>query len=265
MSKKWKTFLIALVLLDIAAVSLWSPDDGLKSAGTHNFQGQCSKCHLTEPKPGTAALFVKDIDALCLGCHKSAGADLSHPSGIKPSFPLPADMKLDWAGKMTCVTCHGVHGAGKYLLIGGVSGKAFCIRCHKGSLLAAGKHGHEVTATSLHQPQYEIKNLNEPLDRESIDCLSCHDGTFSKYQYATIGSGVWNHTESIGLTHPIGGDYGKAVAKGRYRHATSLNKKIRLFNGKMGCGSCHNLYSTIPKKLVMSNRGSALCLECHIK
>jgi predicted CXXCH cytochrome family protein len=265
MSVKWKIFLIALLLLDIVAVSLLNPDGRLKCAGSHNFEGQCLKCHLTEPKPGTKALFVKNIDILCEECHKTAGAEMSHPSGIKPSFPLPADMKLDWAGKMTCVTCHTVHGAGKYLLVGGVSGKAFCIKCHQGSLLAQGKHGHEVAASSLHQPQYEIKNLNEPLDRESIDCLSCHDGTFSKYQYVAIGSGLWNHTQGIGLTHPIGVDYGQAQRKGRYRHSAALNKKIRLFSGKMGCGSCHSLYSSFPKKLIMSNNGSALCLECHIK
>ncbi len=159
MSKKWKTFLIVLALFDVLAVLLIHPEGGLKGAGSHFFEGQCRKCHLHEPKQGTNTLFVKNIDQLCVECHKSAGADLSHPSGIKPSFSLPADMKLDWSGKMTCITCHTVHGTGQYLLVGGKSGKAFCIRCHQGSLLAKDKHGHEVAATSLHQPQFPASGL----------------------------------------------------------------------------------------------------------
>jgi predicted CXXCH cytochrome family protein len=36
-----------------------------------------------------------------------------------------------------------------------------------------------------------------------------------------------------------------------------------LFDGNLGCGSCHSAYSKEPHLLVMNNRGSKLCLSCH--
>mgnify|MGYP000943717110 CR=1 FL=1 len=42
-----------------------------------------------------------------------------------------------------------------------------------------------------------------------------------------------------------------------------LDRRIRLFDGAVGCGSCHSVYSKERSHLVMSNRGSALCLNCH--
>ncbi|MCL4537222.1 MAG: cytochrome c3 family protein, partial [Nitrospirae bacterium] len=77
-----------------------------------------------------------------------------------------------------------------------------------------------------------------------------------------IGSGIWNHGN--GVSHPIGTDYMKAYRKGRLKHPSSINPAIRLFNGRLGCGSCHNMYSREKKHLVTSNKGSALCLSCHI-
>jgi predicted CXXCH cytochrome family protein len=41
--------------------------------------------------------------------------------------------------------------------------------------------------------------------------------------------------------------------------------QIRLFDGRLGCGSCHSLYSQQQKKLVMSNQNGKLCIKCHNK
>lgn len=267
MSKKWKIYLnVSILLTSIAAAFFLGSNHNVTGSGGHNFEGICSKCHLSEPKPNKKLLFTKDIDMLCEECHKQEKASLSHPSGIKPSFSLPEGMPLDWTGKMTCATCHKIHvNNNKYLLITGKTGKTFCVQCHQTSLYKEGKYGHEVVESTLHQPKYEIKNINQTLDIQSIDCIACHDGTFDRHQYVTVGTGIWNHGYSIGVSHPIGVDYSKSAAKGGYKPAGVLNKKIRFFNGKLGCGTCHNLYSKIPHKLVMSNKGSALCLECHIK
>jgi predicted CXXCH cytochrome family protein len=235
------------------------------AAGVHRFDGQCARCHLGEPTPGGKLLFVKEIDILCRECHQNQGKGLSHPSGIKPSFPMPPEMRLDWLGRMTCMTCHQNHGTRKYLMATDKTGKAFCISCHQGSILAKGKYGHEVISSQVHQAQYEVTNLSEPLDRESQECLGCHDGSTAKLRNVNIGSGVWNHSDKAGFSHPVGVDYQQAARKGRYRGMAGLKKEIRFFNGKLGCGSCHSLYSTLPSKLVMRNHGSALCLECHNK
>jgi len=44
-----------------------------------------------------------------------------------------------------------------------------------------------------------------------------------------------------------------------------LPRELRLYDGKIGCGTCHNAFSKEKSMLVINNRRSRLCLECHIK
>ena len=48
-----------------------------------------------------------------------------------------------------------------------------------------------------------------------------------------------------------------------YVDPASLDRRIRLFNGRVECSSCHSPYSDEASLLVMPNRQSALCLSCH--
>jgi predicted CXXCH cytochrome family protein len=71
-----------------------------------------------------------------------------------------------------------------------------------------------------------------------------------------------------GGMHPIGMVYGDMVKqnpKAMLAPVDSIDKRIRFFEGgKMGCGSCHDPYSTIPKKLVIEDTQSRLCFACHL-
>ena len=89
----------------------------------HNFEGKCSLCHLN--LSDGKRIFVKEIDFLCKDCH--GGLGLSHPSGLKPSMPIPDKFPLDWAGRVTCATCHDVHGSSEFLLRGEKIGRIFVI------------------------------------------------------------------------------------------------------------------------------------------
>lgn len=64
--------------------------------------------------------------------------------------------------------------------------------------------------------------------------------------------------------HPIGMDYSRVALQkaSRYRYPL-MNHRIRLFDGRVGCGSCHSLYSNERKFLVQHNYRGALCRECH--
>lgn len=110
---------------------------------------------------------------------------------------------------------------------------------------------------------FEVTDKENPIDRLSMECLSCHDSALAGSADVKIGAGIWNH--GSGVSHPIGVEYMQAYRKGGLRHPSSINPSIRFFDGKIGCGSCHNIYSKERFKLVMSNRGSALCLACHKK
>ncbi|MHC4293642.1 MAG: cytochrome c3 family protein [Planctomycetota bacterium] len=43
------------------------------------------------------------------------------------------------------------------------------------------------------------------------------------------------------------------------------NQRIRLFNDRVGCGSCHSLYAQTEKNLVDRYEMGVLCRQCHIK
>ncbi len=70
--------------------------------------------------------------------------------------------------------------------------------------------------------------------------------------------------------HPIGVSYslrprsanGRSQSK-RMVPAWALNQRIRLFGGKVGCGSCHSNYAQYQSNLVMPNDHGQLCRSCH--
>jgi len=111
-----------------------------------------------------------------------------------------------------------------------------------------------------------IKKAPVELDSFSADCLCCHDGAG-----AVSVSVDWRnnpaHLTSLrrpsGSDHPIGMDYESYVSQGRDYKSVGLNTKMVFVNGKVGCLTCHNPLNPEKGHLVMSDRGSALCLSCH--
>ncbi|MBE0602724.1 MAG: hypothetical protein IH611_03725 [Deltaproteobacteria bacterium] len=251
-SRRW------LILL-FAAVPFLAIAD-LPKNPAHDFRGKCDGCHLSVS--GGKRIFTRDMDSLCGECHPSLG--LSHPTGMRPSFGLPPGFPLDWNGRLTCATCHDPHGGREYLLRTGKSGRSFCIGCHTA---LPGTHGD--ARQSAHTGSRRSPRGLEPapaggsIDRTSLDCLSCHDAMSSRPADVRMGAGVYNH--AIGGSHPVGVDYGKAFTRGGYRPPSGLGSDIVLFDGKVGCGTCHNLYSKRKYHLVADNARSALCLRCHLK
>ncbi len=255
----------------------------------HNFRlDECLQCHISIPdesKKDRPMLFVENINRLCHRCHKE-DIQLSHPVGMRPSMPIPTDMPLDERGEVTCSTCHNIHqkrddilGDKNYLLRRNVIGKAFCMACHgkdEGKknvetfslgMRKIQRPSHREFLTEAHGfKKYRVIDQSSPIDSISIECLGCHDGTIGADTQVTIGAGIWQHSEQGASNHPIGIDYSAAQANNRtLRHISEINKAVKFFDGKIGCGSCHDPYSNISTQLVMSNRGSALCLECHRK
>ncbi len=223
----------------------------------HKFEGNCSMCHLVaEGEEVFEQVFVIEIDFQCKICHNNPG--LFHPTGMKPSISMPRAFSLDNRRKVTCATCHKIHSKEAYLLNRGKQGKAFCYLCHSKGL----KNIHGGAGIVAHSTRkYEISNESLFVDNLSAQCMSCHDSTLGKG--VNIGIGTWLHDQ--GGSHKIGVDYMRAYSKGGFNHPSLLNENIRLFNGTVGCGTCHNKYSKEPYELVISNKGSKFCLECHRK
>lgn len=247
--------LIVFLVIFIICISFFS----LAEYPIHNFEGRCSVCHLMADgeKEIIKGIFVKEIDFQCKGCHNKLG--LSHPTGMKPTMHVPDGFSLNSRGRLTCATCHKNHGKGLYLLNTGKHGRSFCYLCHREGLKNAhsGIGSGDYSATK----KYEITDKALFVDNISTECMNCHDSTLDKG--VNIGAGVWLHDN--GGSHKIGVDYMGAYAMGGFNHPSMLHKNIRLFNGKIGCGTCHNGFSKEPAELAINNRGGALCLQCHRK
>lgn len=216
-------------------------------------------------------MFVKDISNLCTPCHSEA-VKLSHPVDIKPSMTLPEEFIPDRKGNLTCNSCHTTHekGYGMSHLRVPLESEAFCESCHKeileGMPLSAGVSAHLGGGA---ERRFISWGEGEYLDELSIECLLCHDGSIAIDSVVDkpVRAGEYQHSNNIGLSHPVGVSHKKATEKymGAYRKADNLPQEIRLFDGRVGCVSCHNPYSKMSNKLAMSNEGSALCLACHVK
>ncbi|OGP63987.1 MAG: hypothetical protein A3K22_01105 [Deltaproteobacteria bacterium RBG_16_42_7] len=273
MNRRHITTLGFLAIFTAIGVYVWS-----QWSSYHNFEGQCSTCHLTMPvgeglvpslsgRPqGSPLLFTKDISALCLSCHKDA-VRLSHPVDMKPSMKIPSDFLLDRKGNLTCNSCHTIHkaGHGKYHLRIASIGEPFCIACHQG--ISEGLHRSSIGSAHMGSSvasRYWPGTLDGYLDELSIKCLICHDAAFANEALVatTVTAGEYEHGEKIGLSHPVGVSYRET---GAYRKIEKLAPEIKLFDGRVGCGSCHNPYGRRHFELVMSNEGSALCFACHMK
>jgi predicted CXXCH cytochrome family protein len=230
------------------------------STGGAQHRVSCSICHTVEP------LF-------------------SHPVGVAPDA-APSWLPLA-KGRMTCATCHdssqdAAHAASPEdphltpRLRGDGTGQDLCLACHQTAAPDQTRvHAH---GTSLRRAHLAWPDDPEPhptagvlsrsdtdgLDARSVDCLSCHDGALAMGAGYSTGVSLRRRTSSNAASkvHPVGVEYHLAVL-GSLRPESQLDDRIRLFEGRVGCGSCHSLYSREPYKLVMSNQGSTLCLSCH--
>jgi hypothetical protein len=80
----------------------------------HRLDGSCDACHtadaatLHQDPARAATLLVEDLEARCNGCHGDEGP--SHKTGMSPGKTTPDALPLSGEGKVTCATCHFMHG-----------------------------------------------------------------------------------------------------------------------------------------------------------
>lgn len=255
---------LALVLLAAAALAIYAYTERTKF---HAFsRKECFNCHQS-PFDEPLLLVKKPVSEMCSPCHRIIMKTSSHPVGIAPwRVVVPPDLPLR-DGLITCATCHNIHGEKEsvfgrrtFLLRRPVSHtKFFCVACHEENVSTPGHR--ELTDVAHVGSRYRAIDFSGELDPLSAACIGCHDGTVGVDAAYTLGPGQWMHIRG---PHPIGVDYREA--SGRKRNMARLRDvdgRLRLFGGKIGCGTCHDMFSTLPGKLVMRNSRSRLCRECH--
>ena len=261
-----------------------------KTIPLHHFDLSCSSCHdpanATEDRKmrgGTIWRMSVDINRACSssGCHAYDPA-LNHPVGVSALPAVPDDLPLDDSARITCLTCHSKpktspapadSGDGDERMLRIPDGAILCGSCHLQSDIPGKNQLHWQFSTRAHlrrmsQQSNTIANpvsFDGAIDPESQTCLGCHSeitATVPGYNETSAEKAI---RRSRLKDHPIGMNYkSSSMAKaGRLRSLEHAGSAIRLFDGKVGCGSCHSLYADTKDYLVKENHRSALCSQCH--
>jgi predicted CXXCH cytochrome family protein len=254
-----KALILFLVLLAVSALVY-----GL-SGQSHEFTaGQCNHCHIDEKN--APLNFAPTVSRACKACHLRLEQKKSHPTEVLPTMSIPGDMPLV-EGRLTCITCHFAHpkenfqffSKQHYYLRRQVKGVFFCTECHE-----IDSKGHIVFA-NIHEGSYVVTDTTTRIDQMSLECIQCHD-THIKSVDSSLGAGTWNHVRQE-FDHPIGVSYDQIqMRKMRaFKPRSTMNKEMRFFNEKIGCGTCHNIYSKNKKMLALGTKDGNLCVQCHNK
>lgn len=204
----------------------------------------------------------------CTECHQTT-AVRSHPIGVRPTMRVPADLPLE-SGLLACTTCHepdpcdpnSGRSGGAVRRTSGNGG--LCVRCHeRGGLDVESAHA---AALGLAHPQTPRAGPSATPARVAASelCLQCHDGSITPDDPIMFRTGRREAAAAhpVGVPYPTSGRSGRSVDE-RLAPIATLDPRIELPGGVLACSSCHSLYSTEPKLLVMRNTASRLCLSCH--
>jgi predicted CXXCH cytochrome family protein len=92
--------------------------------------------------------------------------------------------------------------------------------------------------------------------------MGCHDGSLAREAGGMrMGSGFFELGQAQ-PEHPVPVQY-RETRESHLKPAAALDSRIHLFNGQVGCTSCHSPFSREKGLLVMSNQKSRLCVACH--
>ncbi len=260
-----------------------------KTVKLHHFDLPCENCHGTDSVISTGKIQNAnytskriDINRTCtsLGCH-DYNSVLNHPVNVNVNSTIPEDMPLDGL-RITCLTCHNQpKSSGLTDDIDGSQERRLripneddlCGSCHMKIPGNLKKQSHWQFSSRAHLGKINRKSglsSNSAqaiggIDSESRTCLSCHqDITVTIPGYNETSSQKWNRQGKM-TNHSIGMEYSRVALRKttRYKYPLVRNDRIRLFDDKMGCGSCHSLYSDRNYYMVKNNFRGALCRECH--
>ncbi|MHC4271547.1 MAG: hypothetical protein ACYST2_04465 [Planctomycetota bacterium] len=288
-----RILIIFIATILAVPVDVYSDQLAQNNTELHHFQLSCSTCHEPEgapAEPGSEAntnmgKLKGDINQLCTssGCH-FYDPMLNHPVGVRPESEIPDEMQLDSYSRITCLTCHEQSipssnldylGDSQKRFLYQPEGIEFCSSCHMSAGGSLEKQSHWQFSTRAHLESmtpnsgYVDKDIQfvGDIDSESRTCLSCHEdvsGTVIAFKETPFQKQIRRQSMS---DHPIGMDYERTVSRKASEFIFPLisNQRIRLFNDKVGCGSCHSLYAPTEKNLVDIYERGVLCRQCHIK
>ncbi|GAB4292955.1 MAG: cytochrome c3 family protein [Myxococcota bacterium] len=177
-------------------------------------------------------------------------------------------------------TAYPVKGAGQ---LAASNVDEICIFCHTPHAASATmkplwNHNADAGAFTMYNSAWSStidETVESPPGGVSAACLACHDGATAMNSIinnsgtapdndAMITGATTNLGKTLTNDHPISITY--RTVDMAFNAAGTLSP-LKLYSGKVECGSCHNPHdnTTAAPFLRMSNAASAMCLKCHIK
>jgi predicted CXXCH cytochrome family protein len=144
-------------------------------------------------------------------------------------------------------------------LPGGLTGQTagHCAACHApGSDLARLSPAHRQAAALYHRDAALLDGTSP-----SQGCLNCHAAGSGSPWVREVSDR--NLTFNPHATHPLGVDVVPGSGQDERRLRAVLDPKLRLFDGRLECQTCHNLTAATEDLLVPFPQPYDLCLGCH--
>jgi len=175
-------------------------------------------------------------------------------------------MGFHGSDRADCAGCHSFHQAGQLKSIAGevrlgpgfpLAVAGHCAGCHfKGAPLSAMTGAHR-TAAGLYHRDAAALAAQSP----SEGCLNCHSNrSATDWQKQTSEDRL---AFSEHATHPIGVAVVPGSGQDERRIREHIDPRLRLFNGRLECQTCHVLTASTPDLLVEFTPAGDLCLGCH--
>jgi predicted CXXCH cytochrome family protein len=238
-------FLAALLPVVSAAGSLQSHHDI-----------SCAICHPVTSTSGRSTAARSKAQANCAGCHESKG-----------SGSVGGTLGFHDGDGRECTACHKFHSpltisAGDDRFSVQVERKTVeyvCSSCHSASShLSELSEGHRQAAEVFHSEGW----MQTSLSPSSI-CLSCHAEGGSRNKTVSTAHVTAPYQFDEHGSHPVGVTVVAGSGEPGNRIRSDVDPRLKLFDGRIECQTCHELTGGAPQRLVAFASRTELCLGCH--
>ncbi|UCD64259.1 MAG: hypothetical protein JSW34_02140 [Candidatus Zixiibacteriota bacterium] len=250
--------IICIIALTVAAQHVLSPRQAQSSEhlGNPHRDAICTDCHALRVDAGPNSAIPAGLRRECETCHTP---DTDNLTGIPLNFHI--------AREKPCTACHCFHDASKIK----AAGRSFLVRfdnsfqrgqcysCHGLSEdITRLTPGHRQAAALFHGNSALLGRLSP-----SEACLVCHSGSTSIDLKDLAETRDRAPCFDEHGSHPVGVtvEPGKGESGNRIRR--DLDRRIRLFGGRIECQTCHSLSADGTAALVKFSGRDDLCRGCH--
>lgn len=212
---------------------------------------ECSQCHQA----------VADIGSNLPATNPVLGCRSCHDLAVNRDNRVAHEFHKDQSRQ--CNECHSFHetsvitAGGADFTFSKAMGTGLCAACHnEAGSLGALSEGHQVAAKIFHSNSDLLKGADA-----STACLICHSENRTVQIDGMPAGSVPQFSERH--MHPLGEIRVDGVIRNGTRVRASRDPRLRLFNNRIECTTCHQLTAITKYRLVEFESQQQLCAGCH--